>query len=92
MVTCVNTGVGRPITAFRAGEDLLRDRVSPVLFLGLQELDDPVAVCEELSRRPFRCFGAPLRVRAATGSPINPIAIFRRRQAGNHSLRAMPGA
>jgi hypothetical protein len=35
-----------------------------------------VAVCEELNRWSFLCVIAPLRLRAATGSPINPIAIF----------------
>jgi kynurenine formamidase len=40
------------------------------------ELDDLVAVCEELNRWSFLCAVAPLRPRAATGSPVNPIAIF----------------
>jgi kynurenine formamidase len=40
------------------------------------QLDDLAAVCEELSRWSFLCVVAPLRLRAATGSPINPIAIF----------------
>jgi hypothetical protein len=43
---------------------------------GATELDDLVAVCEELNRRSFLCVVAPLRLRAATGSPVNPIAIF----------------
>ena len=34
------------------------------------------AVCEELNRWSFLCVVAPLRLRAATGSPVNPIAIF----------------
>ncbi len=40
------------------------------------QLDDLAAVCEELSRWSFLCVIAPLRLPAATGSPINPIAIF----------------
>jgi kynurenine formamidase len=38
--------------------------------------DDLVAACEELNRWSFFCVIAPLRLRAGTGSPINPIAIF----------------
>jgi kynurenine formamidase len=38
--------------------------------------DDLVAACEELNRWSFFCVIAPLRIRAGTGSPINPIAIF----------------
>jgi hypothetical protein len=33
-------------------------------------------VCEELNRWSFLCVVAPLRLDAATGSPVNPIAIF----------------
>ena len=40
------------------------------------QFDDLVAVCEELNRWSFLCVVAPLRLRAATGSPVNPIAIF----------------
>jgi kynurenine formamidase len=40
------------------------------------QFDDLVAVCEELNRWSFLCVIAPLRLRAATGSPVNPIAIF----------------
>ena len=40
------------------------------------QFDALVAVCEELNRRSFLCVIAPLRLRAATGSPVNPIAIF----------------
>jgi kynurenine formamidase len=40
------------------------------------QFDDLVAVCEELGRWSFLCVIAPLRVRAGTGSPVNPIAIF----------------
>jgi hypothetical protein len=38
--------------------------------------DEFVAVCEELNRWSFFCVVAPLRLPAATGSPVNPIAIF----------------
>jgi kynurenine formamidase len=40
------------------------------------QFDDLVAVCEELNRWSFLCVIAPLRLHAATGSPVNPIAIF----------------
>ena len=40
------------------------------------QFDDLVAVCEELNRWSFLCVVAPLRLDAATGSPVNPIAIF----------------
>jgi kynurenine formamidase len=40
------------------------------------QFDDLVAVCEELNRWSFLCVIAPLRLTAATGSPVNPIAIF----------------
>ena len=40
------------------------------------QFDDLVAVCEELNRWSFLCVVAPLRLRAGTGSPVNPIAIF----------------
>jgi kynurenine formamidase len=40
------------------------------------QFDDLVAVCEELNRWSFLCVVAPLRLRGATGSPVNPIAIF----------------
>jgi kynurenine formamidase len=40
------------------------------------QLDDLVAACEELGRWSFLCVIAPLRLRAGTGSPVNPIAIF----------------
>jgi len=40
------------------------------------QFDDLVVVCEELDRWSFLCVVAPLRLRAATGSPVNPIAIF----------------
>jgi hypothetical protein len=39
------------------------------------QFDDLVAVCEELNRWSFLCVVAPLRLHAATGSPVNPIAI-----------------
>jgi kynurenine formamidase len=35
-----------------------------------------LALCEEQDRWAFMCVIAPLRLPAATGSPINPIAIL----------------
>jgi kynurenine formamidase len=48
--------------------------------MGVQLLDylrfeDLVPLCEEANRWSFLCVVAPLRLPAATGSPINPIAI-----------------
>jgi kynurenine formamidase len=40
------------------------------------QLDDLAAACSELNRWSFLCVIAPLRLRAGTGSPVNPIAIF----------------
>jgi kynurenine formamidase len=40
------------------------------------QFDDLTTVCEELDRWSFLCVIAPLRLRAGTGSPVNPIAIF----------------
>jgi kynurenine formamidase len=49
--------------------------------LGLHLLDylqfeDLVPLCEEEKRWSFMCVVAPLRLPAATGSPVNPIAIL----------------
>ena len=49
--------------------------------MGLQLLDylrfeELVPLCEEANRWSFLCVIAPLRLPAATGSPINPIAIL----------------
>ena len=46
--------------------------------------------CEAAGRWSFLCVVAPLRLRAGTGSPVNPIAIFLGPQPGNHPVRAMP--
>ena len=40
------------------------------------QFDDLVTACEELGRWSFLCVIAPLRLRAGTGSPVNPIAVF----------------
>jgi kynurenine formamidase len=40
------------------------------------QLDDLAAACEELGRWSFFCVIAPLRLRAGTGSPVNPIAVL----------------
>jgi hypothetical protein len=42
-------------------------------YLDFEEL---VPVCEQLGRRHFLCVVAPLRLPAATGSPVNPIAVL----------------
>jgi kynurenine formamidase len=40
------------------------------------QFEDLAAVCEEEQRWEFFFVAAPLRLRAGTGSPINPIAVF----------------
>jgi kynurenine formamidase len=45
-------------------------------LLDYLEFDALVGLCEELRRWSFLCVVAPLRLRAGTGSPVNPIAIF----------------
>ncbi|WP_189312937.1 cyclase family protein [Streptomyces brasiliensis] len=42
-------------------------------YLDFEEL---VPACEQLGRRHFLCVVAPLRLPAATGSPVNPIAVL----------------
>ena len=54
----------------------LYDRVKHMSRQAPSQFDDLVAVCEELNRWSFLCVVAPLRLPAATGSPVNPIAIF----------------
>jgi kynurenine formamidase len=73
---------GNNDTAPSAAEDVdFPVHVLAVNAMGLHlldwlQFDDLVAVCEELNRWSFLCVIAPLRLRAATGSPVNPIAIF----------------
>ena len=52
-----------------------------VHLLDWLQLDDLVAVCDELNRWSFLCVIAPLRLRAATGSPSQPDRHFLNRQA-----------
>jgi kynurenine formamidase len=47
-----------------------------VHLLDYLQFEDLVAICEEQSRWAFLAMIAPLRLPAATGSPINPIAIL----------------
>ena len=73
---------GNNDTAPSAAEDVdFPVHVLAVNAMGLHlldwlQFDDLVTVCEELNRWSFLCVIAPLRLRAATGSPVNPIAIF----------------
>jgi kynurenine formamidase len=75
-------GDGNNDTAPSAAEDVgFPVHVLAINAMGLNlldwlQLDDLAAVCEELSRWSFLCVVAPLRLPAATGSPINPIAVF----------------
>jgi kynurenine formamidase len=45
-------------------------------LLDYLHLEDLAALCEDLRRWSFLCVIAPLRLGAATGSPVNPIAVF----------------
>ena len=47
-----------------------------VHLLDYLRFEDLVPLCEEANRWSFLCVIAPLRLPAATGSPINPIAIL----------------
>jgi kynurenine formamidase len=73
---------GNNDTAPSAAEDVdFPVHVLAVHAMGLHlldwlQFDDLAAMCEELDRWSFLCVIAPLRLRAATGSPVNPIAIF----------------
>ncbi|MFF3615362.1 cyclase family protein [Streptomyces sp. NPDC002580] len=45
-------------------------------FMDYLQFEDLVPLCEEADRWSFLCVVAPLRLPAATGSPVNPIAIL----------------
>jgi kynurenine formamidase len=45
-------------------------------LLDYLHLEEVAALCDDLRRWSFLCVIAPLRLRAGTGSPVNPIAIF----------------
>ena len=45
-------------------------------LLDYLDLDALAELCEAMHRSSFLCVVAPLRLRAGTGSPVNPIAIF----------------
>ncbi|MFD6555767.1 cyclase family protein [Streptomyces sp. NPDC058398] len=45
-------------------------------FMDYLRFEDLVPLCEEADRWSFLCVVAPLRLPAATGSPVNPIAIL----------------
>ena len=65
----VVAGVGFPV------------HVLAIHAMGMQLLDylnfeALLALCEEQDRWSFMCVIAPLRLPAATGSPVNPIAIL----------------
>ncbi|WP_406369395.1 cyclase family protein [Streptomyces sp. NBC_00647] len=45
-------------------------------FMDYLQFEDLVPLCEEGDRWSFLCVVAPLRLPAATGSPVNPIAIL----------------
>lgn len=62
-------GVGFPI-------HVLAINAMGLHLLDYLHLDDLAAVCTDLRRWSFLCVIAPLRLPAATGSPVNPIAIF----------------
>lgn len=45
-------------------------------FMDYLQFEDLVPLCEEEDRWSFLCVVAPLRLPAATGSPVNPIAVL----------------
>ena len=45
-------------------------------LLDYLQFEDLVPLCEQEARWSFLCVVAPLRLPAATGSPVNPIAIL----------------
>ncbi|WP_033218860.1 cyclase family protein [Kitasatospora phosalacinea] len=45
-------------------------------FMDYLRFEDLVPLCEEADRWSFLCVVAPLRLPAATGSPVNPLAIL----------------
>ena len=45
-------------------------------LLDYLQFEDLVPICEQERRWSFLCVIAPLRLPAATGSPVNPIAIL----------------
>ncbi|WP_392669255.1 hypothetical protein [Streptomyces sp. LN785] len=45
-------------------------------LLNYLQFEDLVPLCEAEDRWTFLCVVAPLRLPAATGSPVNPIAIL----------------
>jgi kynurenine formamidase len=47
-----------------------------LFLLDYLQLEDLAAMCEHLGRWEFLCVVAPLRIPHATGSPVNPIAVF----------------
>ncbi|MER6125184.1 cyclase family protein [Streptomyces sp. NPDC001795] len=62
-------GVGFPI-------HVLAVHAMGIHLLDWLQFEDLVPVCEELRRWSFLCVIAPLRLPAATGSPVNPIALL----------------
>ena len=70
-----------PTQVVAAASDIWRGRAvslaAPIENEVAADNPDPaVHQCEELNRWSFLCVVAPLRLDAATGSPVNPIAIF----------------
>jgi kynurenine formamidase len=68
-------------------------------LLDYLDLDALTESCGQLRRWSFFCVVAPLRLRAGTGSPVNPIAIFLPKPAPrprprppDHPARGMPPA
>ena len=65
----------------RVGHSRRRSEMLGINAMGLHLLDylrfeDLVQLCEQENRWSFLCVIAPLRLPAATGSPVNPIAIL----------------
>jgi kynurenine formamidase len=65
-----------PIKGSRSPNHALAIAAMGMHLMDNLELEDLATVCEQEGRWEFQCVIAPLRLRRATGSPINPIAIF----------------
>jgi kynurenine formamidase len=62
-------GVGFPV-------HVLAIRALGIWLLDYLELEDVAEACQAAGRWDFFCVIAPLRLPDATGSPVNPIAVF----------------
>ncbi|MFJ3922211.1 cyclase family protein [Streptomyces sp. NPDC090022] len=65
-----------PVTGVAFPVHVLAMRALGVHLMDYLDLEELAALCAELGRWDFLCTVAPLRLPAATGSPVNPIAVL----------------